>query len=71
MILHGAPLFFGRVAQALHWVSRHTGIPVVLVTAAALVVSYRVAKKTARLVIEIVVVAVLLVVATKLGWIHF
>jgi hypothetical protein len=52
-------------------VTAHTGVPVVLVAAAALVVSFRVFKKTVRLAVEIVVVAVLLVVAAKLGWLRF
>lgn len=55
----------------LHWVSGHTGIPVVCVAAVAIVVSFRVARRVARLVLEVTLVLALLLVATKLGWIHW
>jgi hypothetical protein len=66
-----APLFFEKARHALHWMGRHTGVPVFLLAAVALVVSWRVLKKTARLAVEVAIVAVLLFVATALGWIRF
>ena len=71
VLLHDAPAFFERARHGLHWLGRHTGIPIILLAAAILVLSYRVFKKTARLAIEIAVVAVLLLVATHLGWLRF
>ena len=60
--------------HALHTVAQHTGIPVVLLAALALVVSWRLlkfAKSALRLALQVAVVAVLLVVATHLGWLRW
>jgi hypothetical protein len=57
--------------HALHWASAHTGLPVVVVAALALVLTWRVAKRTAHLVIEVAVAVALLMIATKLGWIRW
>ena len=59
------------VTGALRAVSTHTGIPVVVVAALALVLSYRMIRRGARLALEVGVAVVLLLVATKLGWIHW
>lgn len=59
------------VRAGLHWVSSHTGIPVVVVAAVAIVVSWRLFKKSLRLVIEVAVALALLLVGTKLGWISW
>jgi hypothetical protein len=59
------------VTAGLHAVSRHTGIPVVVVAALVLVLSYRVIRRGARLALEVGVVVAVLLVATKLGWIHW
>jgi hypothetical protein len=42
---------------------------VVVVAALALVISFRLAKRAARLAVEVVVATTLLLVATRLGWI--
>ena len=55
----------------LHWVSGHTGVPAVCVAAVAIVLSFRIARRVARLVLEVALVLALLLVATKLGWIHW
>jgi hypothetical protein len=55
------------VRTALQWASNHTGLPVVLVAAIALVVSGRLLKQTLRFAIEVALAAALLLVATKLG----
>jgi hypothetical protein len=59
------------VMKALHELSKHTGIPVVVIAAVLLVVSFRFARRAARLAVEIAVVLALLLGATQLGWIHW
>jgi|HubBroStandDraft_5_1064220.scaffolds.fasta_scaffold2039036_1 hypothetical protein len=55
--------------SALAWASQHTGLPAILVAAIAVVVSWRVFKRTARFAVEVVAVVAVLLVATRLGWI--
>jgi hypothetical protein len=64
-------LGFGHARQWLHWIAHHTGAPVVVVAAVALVASWRIAKRALRFAVEVAVVLALLVVATRLGWIRF
>jgi len=59
------------VSKVLHGVSQHTGIPVVVVAAAALVISFRLARRAARLAVEMGVALGLILVATKMGWIRW
>ena len=59
----------GSVRHLLRWVSRHSGIPVVLVAAIGIVISFRIVRKMARLVFEVTVAAVVLFAVSKLGWI--
>jgi hypothetical protein len=59
------------VREGLHWLARHTGLPVIVVAAIAIAVSWRVFKKLARLLVEIAIVLVVLVIATRLGWISW
>ena len=59
------------VRHALHVVARHTGIPVLFVAALAVVLSWRIVRRTWRLALEIAVVSALLVALTELhvlGW---
>ncbi len=65
-----SPLVRG-VHQTLAWGSKHTGLPVVVVAAVVLVVSFRVARHLARFAFQVAVVAALLVVATRLGWVRW
>jgi hypothetical protein len=53
----------------LRWGSEHSGLPVIVVAAIALVVSWRLFKRSLRFVIEVVIAAALLLFATRLGWI--
>ena len=57
--------------QLLEAVAKHTGLPVIVVAAIALVVSWRVAKRAWHLVIELALALALLLAATKLGWIRW
>jgi hypothetical protein len=68
MLAWASPAQHG-LREALRWGSHHSGLPVVVVAALALVLSYRLAKRAARLAVEVVVATTLLLVATRLGWI--
>ena len=59
----------GTVRHGLRLASRHSGIPVVILAAVGIVISYRIVRKLARLVFEITVAAAVLLVVSKLGWI--
>ena len=63
--------FWTQARHALEWTSAHSGIPIVIVAAAAIVISWAIVKKTTRLFIQIAVVAFLLALLTKLGFISW
>ncbi len=54
---------------AFRWGAQHTGLPVILFAAIAIVVSWRIFKRSVRFAVEVVVAVALLLVATRLGWI--
>ena len=56
---------------ALRWLAAHTGLPALVVAAVALVVGYRILKKTARFALEVALVTAGLVAATHAGWIRW
>jgi len=62
------PMVAGSVRAMLRWGAHHSGLPVILVAAITLVLSWRILKRTARLTVEVVIALALLVVATRLGW---
>ncbi len=64
------PLSHG-LRDSLRWGAHHSGLPVVVVAALALVVSFRLAKRAARLAVEVVLATVVLLVASRLGWIQW
>ena len=76
-----SPLWLGLVARAaslgamlraaIHWGSEHTGLPMAVVTAIALVTSWRIFRHSGRFVIEVAVVTGLLWGATYLGWVRW
>ena len=51
--------------------SRHTGVPVVVLAAAALVLSWRAARRASRLAMEFFVALAVVVAAARLGWIRW
>jgi hypothetical protein len=59
------------VKAGLNQVAAHTGIPVVVVAAIGLVMSYRLAKRSLRFIVEVGFAIVLVVTLTELGWIKF
>jgi hypothetical protein len=68
-VLAWGPAVGPSLRAALRWGSQHSGLPVILVAAIALVVSWRLFKRTVRFVVQVVVAVALLLVATRLGWI--
>ncbi|MBL8612291.1 MAG: hypothetical protein JNL38_33425 [Myxococcales bacterium] len=56
---------------ALGWLEHHSGVPAIVLAAVLLVVGWRLAKKVARFVVEVVVVLVVLVALTQLGVLRF
>jgi hypothetical protein len=54
---------------ALRWGAQHSGLPVVVVAAIALVVSWHAFRRALRLAVEVVLAVAALLVATRLGWI--
>ena len=62
------PALAGSVRAALRWGAHHTGLPIVLVAAISLVLSWRILKRTLRLTVEVFIALALLVVATRMGW---
>jgi hypothetical protein len=65
------PAAGGGLRAALRAASHHTGLPVVLVGAIALVLSWRLVKRTFRLAVEVAVAVALLIAATRLGWVRW
>jgi hypothetical protein len=59
------------VKEWLRWVSHHTGLPVVLVAAIAVVVSWRLFKRTARFAVQVLLTLIALLVATHFGLIRW
>lgn len=55
----------------VRWLSHHTGVPALVVAAVLVVLGYKILKKSARFAIEVALVAVLLLMATSAGWIHW
>ncbi len=52
----------------VRWGAHHSGLPVILVAAVLVVLSWRLIKRTLRLTVEVVIALALLVAATRLGW---
>lgn len=51
--------------------SKHSGIPALLVAAVLVVVGFRLLKKSARFFAEVAIVTAALFAATQLGWIRW
>ena len=59
----------GGLRGGLRWASEHTGLPVVVVAGVAIVLGWRVFKRSVRLAVEVAVAVALLLAATRCGWI--
>jgi hypothetical protein len=62
------PSVVASVRLVLRWAAHHSGLPVVLVAAIGLVLSWRIIRRTLRLAVEVVIALAALAVATRLGW---
>jgi len=64
-----APLGSGAsaVRAGLRWMAEHTGLPVVVIAAIALVTSFRIFRHTLRFVIEVAVTTAVLFIASRFG----
>lgn len=56
---------------ALRWGAQHSGLPLIVVAAIALVVSWRIFRRSLRFAVEVVIAVALLLVATRIGWIRW
>jgi hypothetical protein len=56
---------------ALAWAAGRTGLPVVVIAALALVIGWRVARRTWHIAFELALALAVLLVATRLGWIRW
>ena len=69
---HAAGASLGTIARhAVGWIAHHTGLPALLVAAILIVLSWRVFKRSVRLVVEVAVALALLLIATRCGWISW
>jgi hypothetical protein len=66
LVVWGA-LVGGNLREGLRWASQHTGLPVIVVAAIALVLSWRIVKQTLRFALQVALALALLLGATKLG----
>jgi hypothetical protein len=57
----------GSARGALYWAAQHTGLPVLVIAAAALVASWHIVRRALRFAVQVAVAAALLLAATKLG----
>ena len=57
--------------HALRWAAGRTGLPVVVVAALALVLAWRVARRTWAIALELALAVAALLLATRLGWIRW
>ncbi len=58
-------------ARAAAWAEEHTGVPAIVVAAVALLVGFRVFKRSLRFALEVAVVVGLLGLVSALGWVRF
>lgn len=65
------PMVGRTLRAALHAISHRTGLPIIVVTALAFVLSWRVFKRSLRLAVELVLAVAVLLAATRFGWIDW
>lgn len=57
-----------EIGKSLGWLSSKTGLPSLILVAAALVLALRLARKVGRIAVEFALALVLLLALRKLGW---
>jgi len=70
-MLGWAPAAGTGLRSGLRVIAHHTGMPVVLVAAVALVLSWRFLRRTLPMAIEVAFAVGLLLVATRFGWLKW
>ena len=70
-MLGWVPVAGDSVRLALRWAATHSGLPVVVVAAVGLVMSWHLFRRTLRWTVEVAFALALLLVATRLGWISW
>jgi hypothetical protein len=70
-LLRGWDAYGAWVRQGLSWLSRHTGIPAIVIAAILVVVAYRVAKRSLKFVLQVSVVLIALATLAHLGLLRF
>ena len=68
-ILAWVPELGQGLRGTLRLAAQHTGLPIVLVAAIALIVSWHAFRRALRLAVEVAFAVAALIVATRLGWI--
>ena len=68
-----AALGSGRTAlhEGLHWASRHTGLPAIVLLAVVVVASFRVFRHALRFALEVAFALTLLTLATRWGLVRW
>lgn len=61
----------GAFRHFVRWGASHTGLPAIVVAALALVLAWRVAKRTWTVAFELAVAVGILLAATRFGWIRW
>lgn len=69
--LYGSSAAGAAFRGVVHYGAEHTGVPAVLVAAVALVISWRMFKRTMRFAVQVGVALVVVLVATHFGWLRF
>jgi hypothetical protein len=62
---------WGAAGKGLVALSHHTGVPVAVLAAVGLVLSFRLVRRASRLAVEFAIALTLVVFATRLGWIRW
>lgn len=57
--------------SVVRFLSVHSGLPALLVAGVLVAIGYRVLKRSARFVVEVILVTLALAVASELGWIRW
>jgi hypothetical protein len=66
--VHAQTSAFGH---AVHYASRHTGVPAVVVASIALVAGYRLLRRTVRFAVQLTIAMTIVLVAVYFGWLTF
>jgi hypothetical protein len=61
----------GTALRAMRSVATHTGIPISIVAAIAIVLSFRLARRAGHLALEVALAVALVLAATRAGWLRF